>query len=217
MGDCPPYLTIGRPIIITPNGSVSVSFDSKENTSTSHPAVLSVVLSGSGAGGAAGPTGPTGAKGATGATGAGVAGATGATRATSSSSIYFMSSVGTGGSGDAMNLMTGPVANITGTVGPLTMSGHMSAPTSIQLNGGPVFVNNGPYSGMMQVFPMPVTFTQMYGTLSFQQTLILVGWTLNIQAQLYRYQNSGGSGVLSAVSGATCTFFANARAAPSPA
>jgi hypothetical protein len=63
--------------IITPNdGVVSVAFDSKESTSTSHPATLSILLSSSG------PAGPTGATGATGATGVGVAGPTGATGAT---------------------------------------------------------------------------------------------------------------------------------------
>jgi hypothetical protein len=55
---------------------VSVAFDSKESTSTSHPATLSILLSSSG------PAGPTGATGATGATGVGVAGPTGATGAT---------------------------------------------------------------------------------------------------------------------------------------
>jgi hypothetical protein len=60
------------------SGSTNVTLDSKENTVTSHPAVLEIVLSGP-----AGPTGPTGAtglKGATGATGpAGPKGAAGAT------------------------------------------------------------------------------------------------------------------------------------------
>jgi hypothetical protein len=46
------------------NGSANITFDSKENTATSHPAVLEVVLSSP-----AGPVGPTGPKGATGAAG----------------------------------------------------------------------------------------------------------------------------------------------------
>jgi hypothetical protein len=45
-------------------GTASMTIDSKENTSTSHPTVLQVVLSGP-----VGPQGPAGAKGATGATG----------------------------------------------------------------------------------------------------------------------------------------------------
>ncbi len=66
------------------DGTVNVAFDSKESTSTSHPAMLSVILSSAGgATGATGATGPAGATGATGATGtAGAAGATGATGTT---------------------------------------------------------------------------------------------------------------------------------------
>ena len=60
------------------SGSTNITLDSKENTTTSHPAVLEIVLSGPA--GPAGPTGATGAKGATGASGpAGPKGATGAT------------------------------------------------------------------------------------------------------------------------------------------
>ena len=55
------------------SGTTNVSIDSKENTSTSHPAVLEIDLSGpagpTGATGATGAAGPTGPKGATGATG----------------------------------------------------------------------------------------------------------------------------------------------------
>ncbi len=54
------------------SGTANLTLDSKENTTTSHPAVLEIVLSG--------PTGPTGATGARGATGpAGPAGPTGPT------------------------------------------------------------------------------------------------------------------------------------------
>ncbi len=60
------------------SGTTNIAIDSKENTNTSHPAVLEIDLSGP-----AGPSGATGAKGATGATGpAGPKGATGATGAT---------------------------------------------------------------------------------------------------------------------------------------
>ena len=73
-------------------GSTSVFFDSKENSATSHPAVLEVVLvpqggaqGPTGAAGAVGATGPTGAVGPTGAPGdtgaTGVAGAAGSTGA----------------------------------------------------------------------------------------------------------------------------------------
>jgi hypothetical protein len=46
------------------SGSTSLTLDSKENTSTSHPAILQILLASP-----AGPEGPTGPKGATGATG----------------------------------------------------------------------------------------------------------------------------------------------------
>jgi hypothetical protein len=59
-------------IILTANPvypSTSVFFDSKESSSTSHPAFLQVVLAGTGATGPVGPAGPKGATGATGAAG----------------------------------------------------------------------------------------------------------------------------------------------------
>ena len=75
--------------IITPNSGVSVFFDSKESTTTSHPATLTIILANSGATGATGAqgaTGPTGAAGASGTQGAvgptGAAGASGAQGAT---------------------------------------------------------------------------------------------------------------------------------------
>ena len=68
-----------------------VMIDSKENTTTSHPAFLDIILTGTGAAGPTGATGATGANGANGAVGAtgptgangtnGAAGATGATGA----------------------------------------------------------------------------------------------------------------------------------------
>jgi hypothetical protein len=55
-------------LIITPIGGVNVAFDSKESTTTSHPAQLLITLSSSGT---AGATGAAGAAGATGAAGGG--------------------------------------------------------------------------------------------------------------------------------------------------
>ena len=85
--------------IILPISSVNVTFDSKESTSTSHPAQLLVTLSTSGASGATGATGPSGATGATGSTGStgamGTPGAAGATGATGSASIFGDGSDGT--------------------------------------------------------------------------------------------------------------------------
>jgi hypothetical protein len=55
---------------IVASGSTSFAIDSKENTGTSHPAILQIDLSGpAGATGPTGPQGPAGPKGATGATG----------------------------------------------------------------------------------------------------------------------------------------------------
>jgi hypothetical protein len=65
--------------MILANTGTSVQFASKENTTTSHPATLTIVLASNG------PTGPTGAQGAVSATGAqgsvGAAGANGTTGA----------------------------------------------------------------------------------------------------------------------------------------
>ncbi len=66
----------------TPNAQIVI--DSKESTTTSHPAALTVTLASTGGGGATGPTGPTGATGATGIGTAGATGFTGATGATGS-------------------------------------------------------------------------------------------------------------------------------------
>src|ERR1700733_8737708 len=64
--------------MIQANTGTSVQFDSKENTSTSHPATLTIVLVSNGPTGATGSSGTNGLSGATGATGpTGVAGPTG--------------------------------------------------------------------------------------------------------------------------------------------
>ena len=69
--------TTNSGFFIAPNGGgVNAAFDSKESTTTSHPATLSVTLMSMGPAGATGAQGPTGANGANGANGA--AGATGA-------------------------------------------------------------------------------------------------------------------------------------------
>ena len=109
--------------IITPNtvSGVNVSFDSKESTTTSHPAVLSITLVGSGgAAGATGATGPTGATGAgtagvTGPTGSnGTAGPTGPTGATGAGTAGATGPTGSNGTAGA----TGPTgATGTGTAG----------------------------------------------------------------------------------------------------
>jgi hypothetical protein len=84
--------------MIQANATTSVQFDTKENTSTSHPATLTIVLANSGPTGATGPTGAasmvTGPTGPTGAASmvagpAGPTGAIGATGGTVSAYGYF--------------------------------------------------------------------------------------------------------------------------------
>jgi hypothetical protein len=133
--------------MIIGNSTTSVQFDSKENTSTSHPATLTIVLvsngptgatgvSGtSGTNGVTGPTGPTGATGAsgaassTGATGptgpAGAAGATGSTGAAGAASATGATgSTGPAGAAGATG-STGPAgtAGATGSTGPAGTAG----------------------------------------------------------------------------------------------
>jgi hypothetical protein len=98
--------------MITANAGASVQFDSKENQSTSHPAILTIALV------SAGPTGPTGAAstvaGPSGATGpSGSNGSTGATGPTGPAGV-----TGTAGAIGA-NGATGPAgpAGATGTAG----------------------------------------------------------------------------------------------------
>ena len=89
------------------SGGTTVFLDSKESTSTSHPATLEVVFSGApGLTGAVGPTGPTGAPGTPGLTGA--TGPTGPTGAVGP----------TGASGPAGATGVAGIAGATGATGP---------------------------------------------------------------------------------------------------
>jgi hypothetical protein len=130
--------------MIQANASTSVQFDSKENTTTSHPATLTIVLvsngptgatgsSGTnGSNGVAGVTGPTGGSGATGATGAastvsgptgptGSAGATGATGATGAVSTVSGPTGPTGSAGATG--ATGAASTVAGPPGPAGATG----------------------------------------------------------------------------------------------
>ena len=78
-------------IIITPGGGVNVAFDSKESSTTSHPATLIAMLSQTGPAGPTGPQGPAGPVGPTGDPGAiGPAGPTGPAGV---STVYFTSNL----------------------------------------------------------------------------------------------------------------------------
>jgi len=117
--------------IITPNdGVVNIAFDSKESTSTSHPAVLEVTLIAVGAPGSTGATGPTGATGTTGATGP--TGGTGTTGATGPTGVGTTGSTGSTGA-------TGPTGH-TGPTGPTGLNGSTgpSGPQGPTGNNGSV-------------------------------------------------------------------------------
>jgi Collagen triple helix repeat (20 copies) len=146
--------TTNSGFIITPNtlSGINVSFDSKESTTTSHPAVLSITLVGSGgaagATGATGPTGPTGAgtTGATGATGptgtngsSGATGPTGATGAGTAGATGATGPTGTNGSNGATGA-TGPTGTngsngATGATGPTGTNGSNGATGATGPNG----------------------------------------------------------------------------------
>lgn len=120
-------------LIIANPSTTEVFFDSKESSSTSHPATLEVVLGGSGATGPPGPAGPTGAVGAPGLVGAigpagntgptgpaGVPGATGPTGATGA--------IGpTGATGPQGNSGPAGAAGATGATGPVGPNGPTGA------------------------------------------------------------------------------------------
>jgi len=131
--------------MIQANAGASIQFDSKENTSTSHPGMLTIVLVGNGPTGptgavstvagpagptgaastVAGPSGPTGPSGVTGSTGAAstVAGPTGSTGATST----VAGPTGpTGPSGS--NGPTGPVSTVAGPTGPTGAASTVAGP-----------------------------------------------------------------------------------------
>ena len=136
--------------MLTSSGG-SAQFDSKENTNTSHAAVLTIVLSSSGPAGPTGPTGPQGPAGATGPTGptgpqgsAGVAGPTGPTGPQGNAG----SAGPTGPTGPQGNAgSTGPTGP-TGPVGPTGPQGPTGplGPTGPQGPTGPTGPtgNNGP-------------------------------------------------------------------------
>ncbi len=149
--------------------SASVSFDSKENTTTSHSAVLNILLTpGAGAGatgttgatgatgatgngllGATGATGVTGATGATGATGIGTAGSTGSTGATGATGVGVAGATGvTGATGAGIAGATG-TPGATGATGAAAAGGPYSATTAyvagsvVTLNGATYIANYG--------------------------------------------------------------------------
>jgi len=119
-------------LMLTSSGG-SAQFDSKENTNTSHPAVLAVILASTGAAGPTGPTGPAGPAGPAGPTGAtGPAGPAGPTGATGSAGPAGPAGP-TGATGPA-----GPVGptGATGSAGPAGPAGPTGA-TGVAGPAGP--------------------------------------------------------------------------------
>lgn len=116
--------TSNNGFIITPLGAVTALFDSKESSTTSHPASLIVQLVSYGP---TGPTGSTGANGSPGATGpTGAAGATGATGPTGANG-----SIGATGPSGSMGV-AGPTGSTgspggTGATGPTGQTGASGA------------------------------------------------------------------------------------------
>ncbi len=149
-----PSLNHGIELVAGTAPNTSVSLDAKENTGTSHPAQLQIVLNGAagttgpqGPAGATGPFGPTGATGAAGAAGftgpagttgpAGPAGPTGATGAMGPAGLGLAGATGPSGpTGPAGSYGSG--ASATGI--PLSIAGH---------SGAAAF--NSPTSGSQQV------------------------------------------------------------------
>ena len=124
-------ITPNSGFIITPaGGGVSVAFDSKESTTTSHPAELTIILATSGPTGATGATGSNGTNGSTGATGAtgsnGTNGSTGATGATGSNGTNG-STGATGATGSNGTNGTNGATGATGATGVTGLNGTNGA------------------------------------------------------------------------------------------
>src|SRR5580704_4096093 len=126
------------------NATTSVQFDSKENTSTSHPATLTIVLVSNGPTGATGSSGTNGVNGATGATGptgpsgvagpTGVAGATGATGVAGATGANGATGVAGATGVTGANGATG-VAGATGATGVAGVTGANGATGPTGSNG----------------------------------------------------------------------------------
>jgi collagen type VII alpha len=124
--------------MIVGNAGTNVQFDSKENTTTSHPAILTIVMANSGP---AGTTGITGATGPTGATGAGTTGATGSTGPagpTGATGVGTTGATGATGSTGANGTTgaTGPTG-VAGTTGANGTTGPTGAASTVAGPAGP--------------------------------------------------------------------------------
>ena len=90
-------VSINNGFIITPSGGVNVAFDSKESATTSHPAMLTVILTATGLPGPPGPPGSAGPQGPSGALGpAGPQGASGAIGIFGANTVAFSAGTNSG-------------------------------------------------------------------------------------------------------------------------
>jgi hypothetical protein len=124
-------------VAIEATGTTDISMDSKENTNTSHNALLLISLSSPG--GPAGPSGPKGATGATGATGpAGPTGPKGATGAQGPAGGVLSFSANS----QPNSLLLGNFF-LTGTAGPSTVTAIFLPNVGTYIIGGQLTVGNG--------------------------------------------------------------------------
>jgi len=194
-----------KPAVAAP--TTSVVLDTKESTTTSHAAMLDVVLTASGQTGPAGPSGPSGATGPSGPSGptgnTGPTGATGPSGPAGAGNLMFFGSIGQGTEAAAGVLTTSVGGQSTNGIG-LPVSGHMEGPSQILYSGGAPYIQNI-VSGIITWFPSAITLTKMNAIVNpqNQNPLIVIGPTLTLRAQLYKYTTSFGA---TAVPGAACTF-----------
>jgi hypothetical protein len=181
--------------MIQANTGTSVQFDSKENTTTSHPTMLTIVLVSNGPSGptggtstVAGPTGPTGASGAA-STVAGPVGPTGATGLSGNNGVAGSTgSTGSSGNNGATGATGASGSNgVTGATGSTGNSGPTGPTGAVSTVAGPV----GP-TGAASAIPGPAGPTGANGaagptgTVSSAQ-LNLVGTFTNAASNVTEY------------------------------
>ena len=174
--------TTNSGFLISPgDGMVNIALDSKENVTTSHPAVLSITLASAGATGATGSTGVTGATGTTGPTGAtgtagvtgstgatGVTGATGPTGATGTAGVTGSTGV-TGVTGATGSNGTNGATGATGTTGATGATGFNGTNGATGATG-----HTGPTGSTGPTGPSTVSYTSNGSTAYVLQTLTTV-------------------------------------------
>jgi hypothetical protein len=151
-----------------------------------------------------GPIGPMGFPGFPGIPGpAGPAGPVGATGPAGSSNGLLLSGVGNGDSNFAV--LTTIAGGLSGQVTALPLSGTLSTPIPGTIPGGVfTFSDNSTFGGVMQTFPSFVTYASMSANLTIKNAMALIGSTVTISAELWRY--SSQTGTATAIPGASCTF-----------